>query len=263
MIVLRTWIPAWPLLEQLPKAPRSTWILLLDLGYLVARWQVGLSVSYGRTRVRFLGSSSSSSSTESAFVKLDVISGFVIVASLSIFLFIGLFGPTAMITSTYVNSLTISGLVVGYAAKTVRGSPLDPIPRDGRRKILIFAGIGFVGILLSNGLVNAIPVNLGVLPTGNSGQIETVEISAAEEVWFRGVFAPLLVRTRLGLYGGLGLQGGLFGTYHLAAYGDNFSALLIIALSGFVLGYIDIKSGRLAPSMISHFVINLFASGVL
>ena len=52
---------------------------------------------------------------------------------------------------------------------------------------------------------------------------------------------------------------GIFAVYHLAAYGDNPSAMLFVLGAGFTLIYIDLQMHRLSPSLFAHITNNVMA----
>ncbi|MDE1854422.1 MAG: CPBP family intramembrane metalloprotease [Thaumarchaeota archaeon] len=201
-------------------------------------------------------------SYERYYVVLDAIGLGTVVLSLSILFLEGLGASSVMLTAVYINLLTVAGLVLGVGTGGLRWA-VSGVNHTQAMKELVYYLYAFGAIALMNLFVKAIPPNLAISP--NVGRVIAVEISSAEEVWFRGFFGTYLANQyrRAGLVGGMLAQAIVFATYHLFVYGDDPSALLIVAGAGFIMGYADIKAKSLTPSLLAHLTNNLFASGVI
>ena len=199
---------------------------------------------------------------EKYFVYLDYIGVGIVVLSLSILFFEGLGDNQTMLTATYVNLLTVAGLVVGAGTGGLRWAKGAESNAQATKSVLYYL-YAFGSIALMNVFVKAVPLSLDVV--GTPAKVIAVEISTAEEVWFRGFFGTWLANQyrRAGLLGGMIAQAAVFAVYHFFVYGDDPTALMIVFGAGLVMGYADIKAKSLSPSLLAHFANNALAVGLI
>jgi membrane protease YdiL (CAAX protease family) len=103
-----------------------------------------------------------------------------------------------------------------------------------------------------------------------------VLIAIAEEILFRGVILPWFSNmTPMGMYLGIPISAGSWTIFHLAVYGTNPVALLLVFMVGIVLGAIASMSARVSTTrttksnqrlwvfMGAHALVNLIALGTI
>jgi len=103
-----------------------------------------------------------------------------------------------------------------------------------------------------------------------------VLIAVAEEILFRGVILPWFSNmTPMGMYLGIPISAGSWTIFHLAVYGTNPTALLLVFMVGIVLGAIASMSPRVSTTrttksnqrlwvfMGAHALVNLIALGTI
>lgn len=199
---------------------------------------------------------------EKYFVYLDYIGVGIVVLSLSILFFEGLGDNQTMLTATYINLLTVAGLVLGVGTGGLRWAKGAESNAQSAKEVLYYL-YAFGAIALMNFFVKAVPPTLAT--TANISKVIAVEIAAAEEVWFRGFFGTWLANQyrRAGLLGGMIAQAAIFAAYHTFVYGDDPTALFIVFGAGLVMGYADIKAKSLTPSLLAHTFNNALATGLI
>jgi len=79
----------------------------------------------------------------------------------------------------------------------------------------------------------------------------TLVAPVAEELAFRGLLQPLLVRN-LGNFAGIALTSVLFGGLHYSEYGDSWRSALLVALAGAAFGWVRHWTGSTAAAAIMH-----------
>jgi membrane protease YdiL (CAAX protease family) len=86
-------------------------------------------------------------------------------------------------------------------------------------------------------------------------------MAIGEEEVFRGGFFNYFLQPKRGSpFVAMAASAGLFTVYHLAVY-QNPQALLFVFSAGFILAFVDLQIGLIAPSMFGHIGNNIFAYG--
>lgn len=100
---------------------------------------------------------------------------------------------------------------------------------------------------------------LGLEITGFDSVLFGAMMAIGEEMFFRFAWANLLIQVSHSEIFGALMGAGIFAVYHLAAYGDNPSAMLFVLGAGFTLIYVDLQMHRLSPSLFAHITNNVMA----
>ena len=100
---------------------------------------------------------------------------------------------------------------------------------------------------------------LGLEITGFDSVLFGAMMAIGEEMFFRLAWANLLIQVSHSEIFGALMGAGIFAVYHLAAYGDNPSAMLFVLGAGFTLIYVDLQMHRLSPSLFAHMANNVLA----
>lgn len=87
-----------------------------------------------------------------------------------------------------------------------------------------------------------------------------VLIATAEEVMFRLFLLPWLLRLTGNAWVAIGLSALAFMTYHFYRYGGDWTALFIVLAGGAILGHATIQTQRITSSMGGHCLVNLLAA---
>ena len=100
---------------------------------------------------------------------------------------------------------------------------------------------------------------MGLEITGYDSILFGAMMAIGEEMFFRLAWANLLIQVSHSEIFGALMGAGIFAVYHLAAYGDNPSAMLFVLGAGFTLIYVDLQMHRLSPSLFAHITNNVMA----
>ena len=100
---------------------------------------------------------------------------------------------------------------------------------------------------------------MGLEITGYDSILFGAMMAIGEEMFFRLAWANLLIQVSHSEIFGALMGAGIFAVYHLAAYGDNPSAMLFVLGAGFTLIYVDLAMHRLSPSLFAHMANNVLA----
>lgn len=100
---------------------------------------------------------------------------------------------------------------------------------------------------------------MGLEITGYDSILFGAMMAIGEEMFFRLAWANLLIQVSHSEVFGALMGAGIFAVYHLAAYGDNPSAMLFVLGAGFTLIYVDLQMHRLSPSLFAHMANNVLA----
>lgn len=195
-------------------------------------------------------------------IRQDNISiGFSVLA-VSLLIFLGTFGAALMLRGLFSVALILSGLVLSR----VTGRHDVDVDIEGREWSKL--GVWIAGSLAVIFLTASLAPKMGMIDVKSlSGEqiwlvprMFGVLIAVAEEQFFRGFMANLFI-SRVGVGLAVPLSGLFFAVYHAAVYGTSPNLLLFVAVSGMVLTYAAVKTGRVSTPMIAH-VVNNFMSGV-
>ncbi len=125
---------------------------------------------------------------------------------------------------------------------------------------------------LANGAMRAVPSSVLHNPhvvisnsTTVSGIVAAVLLAFAEEMFFRGFMATLLI-SRYGFAFGNALQACIFLLPHLLLLLVStalWPLVLVQLLAGWMLGWVRHKSGSIVPGGIAHAAVNIIASLLL
>jgi membrane protease YdiL (CAAX protease family) len=177
------------------------------------------------------------------------------------------------------------GLMYGVCAVLVRRAGHRSVasalgwrlrPADAGRGALVWLGI------LATNFAVAVVIVAADLPfesntTGVSGAFDRdagvlvgFALSACigaplfEELYFRGLILRGL-RAKLGPAAAIGVQGVLFGVYHVSPEmgRNNIGLVMLLSGVGVILGIATHRWGRLGPAMVAHAIINTLATTVL
>lgn len=88
--------------------------------------------------------------------------------------------------------------------------------------------------------------------------IERLQISAAEELLFRGYLLGYFLKYRINPFIAIILQALFFTGLHIPIYRDNWAILIIIFIIGIFTGSITWKSNNLIPAILIHIIVNMF-----
>ena len=194
-------------------------------------------------------------------IRQDTISIGLSILAVSLLIFLGTFGADYMLRGLFSVALILSGLVL---SRVTGGHDVDS-DIEGRewRDIWIWVAGSLAVIFVTSSLVPRL--GLGIDTKILSGEqiwlvprMFGVLIAVAEEQFFRGFMANLFI-ARVGIALGIPFSGIFFAVYHAAVYGTSPGLLLFVAVSGMILTYAALKTGRVSTPMIAHVANNLMS----
>lgn len=190
-------------------------------------------------------------------ISYDYFSKLISWVGLSIPVFIFLFSNISIIW-LFPSFLIVFGLLMEkfLMPKKIKDEG-DTIKDSGN--IIFYTVIALATFVFLSLVTPSVAKIMGLEITGYDSILFGVMMAIGEEMFFRLAWANLLIQVSHSEIFGALMGAGIFAVYHLAAYGDNPSAMLFVLGAGFTLIYIDLQMHRLSPSMLAHIGNNVLA----
>lgn len=176
-----------------------------------------------------------------------------IMTALLIFMYASTFQPENV-------SLLTSGvllLVIGIAFGVLLvGVNLKPFSFERFFESAIWSGLAFGIIYVVN---KNVPFTLGVQVL--NARWYAVLMGVAEESFFRIFLTGFMYRVTNSKFFAIILGSFVWTIYHMARYGGDSGALIVVLLSGFALGWVFLTSKMADPVIFAHGLVNFLAMG--
>ena len=197
---------------------------------------------------------------------------FLVVSAALAFLFsaIGLDPVAGSVIATVVGWLGLAGLPLVVSRIRGAGPVADLALRfrlvdlaigSGAFLVLMVSASVFVGIYLRvTGEVPTSALGTAAEDSTRSWQLVLLALlavgaSLVEEVHFRGMWWNLLRRKGLGQWATLLVTSLLFAVIHVEP-----QRVVLLFVAGFVIGFVRMRTGRLGPAVVAHFLVNGFGA---
>ena len=180
-------------------------------------------------------------------LRLDALGGFFIIAAIMILIYSSTF-PSTMNLSMLNMVLLVTGISGALLFHTLQVSGSIDL------KAVEYGLMVAVVVIISNIMIVNIkyysqvpPINLGLF---------MILVAVAEETAIRGFLMPVFI-SKIGVWPGIILSSASWMIYHWYVSSGNPVFLTTIFLAGLILGYIDIMTKSLTPSLLAHVLNNL------
>lgn len=184
---------------------------------------------------------------------LEFLGTMAIMTALLVFMYASTFQPDT------INLLTsgILLLVIGVTFAVIMvGVMLKPFSFDRFIESLIWTGLAFGIIYVVN---RTVPFTLGVQVL--NVQWYSVLMGVAEECFFRLFLTGFMYRVTHSMLFSIIIGAWVWTIYHMARYGGDAGALIVVLFSGFALGFIFLQSRMGDPVVFAHALVNFLATG--
>ena len=194
----------------------------------------------------------------------DDISRGAFLITILVTIYLGIFQTTTIIIFPAI--LLMAGMVMEYqlerkgAGFKREESPDVGTGKSDLTKIMYYAVIGFIGILITGYLIDFSKFMKTLTMTSLDAMLYGGLMAVSEEMFFRGFITDFLLTSVKLPNPALLMSAGIFTAYHFARYGTQIDALLYVFAGGFILSYIAYKSRRLSPSILAHVANNVIAT---
>lgn len=184
---------------------------------------------------------------------LEFLGTMAIMTALLIFMYASTFQPET------INLLTsgILLLVIGVTFAVIMvGIGLKPFSFDRFLESLLWTGLAFGIIYVVN---RTVPFTLGVQVL--NVQWYSVLMGVAEECFFRLFLTGFMYRVTHSKFFAIIIGAWVWTIYHMARYGGDAGAMIVVLCSGFALGWVFLQSRMGDPVVFGHALVNFFATG--
>ena len=185
--------------------------------------------------------------------KLEFLGTMAIVTALLVFMYASTFQPKTVNLLTSGVLLLVIGLVFGIL---LVGVDLKPFSFERLFQSIIWSVVCFFIIYIVN---RKVPFTLGVQVL--NARWYAVLMGVAEESFFRIFLTGFMFRLTNSKFFSITIGSFVWTIYHMARYGGDAGALMVVLISGFALGWIFLTSMMADPVIFAHGAVNFFALG--
>lgn len=184
---------------------------------------------------------------------LEFLGAMAIVTALLIFMYASTFQPETINLLTGGVLLLVIGLVFGIL---MVGIVFKPFSFERFVESLIWTGLAF-GIMY---IVNRqVPFTLGVQVL--NARWYSVLMGVSEECFFRLFLTGFVYRISHSKFLAIVMGSSVWTSYHMARYGGDMGALIVVLLCGFALGWVFLESKMGDAVIFAHALVNFIATG--
>lgn len=184
---------------------------------------------------------------------LEFLGTMAVMTALLVFMYASTFQPETVNLLTAGILLLVIGLVFGVLFV---GVGLKPFSFDRFLESIIWSVLCFAIIYIVN---KKVPFTLGVQVL--NARWYAVLLGVAEESFFRIFLTGFMYRITHSKFFAIILGAWIWTIYHMARYGGDAGALLVVLIAGLVLGWVFLTSMMADPVIFSHGAVNFLALG--
>lgn len=184
---------------------------------------------------------------------LEFLGAMAIVSALLIFMYASTFQPETINLLTGGVLLLVIGVTFGVL---LVGIAFKPFSFDRLFESIIWTGLAFGIIYIVN---RSVPFTLGVQVL--NARWYSVLMGVAEECFFRLFLTGFVYRISQSKLLAIVMGSSVWTTYHMARYGGDTGALIVVLLAGFALGWVFLESKMGDAVIFAHALVNFIATG--
>lgn len=184
---------------------------------------------------------------------LEFLGVMAIVTALLIFMYASTFQPETINILTSSVLLLVIGTTFGMLLVGVR---FKPFSFERLFESIIWTVLAFGIIYIVN---KQVPFTLGVQVL--NARWYAVLMGVAEECFFRLFLTGFIYRITDSKFLAISIGAGVWTVYHMARYGGETGALIVVLLAGFALGWVFLSSKMGDGVIFAHALVNFIATG--